>query len=82
MRIDVTREDIEVGEAGGCLTCPVALALNRATGLEWFVDRDAARIRGDQTWLRLPAEVADWIAEFDAKESWSEFDPFWFEWSY
>jgi hypothetical protein len=35
--VQVTQEDIADGERYACCECPVALALKRATGREWFV---------------------------------------------
>ena len=35
--VDVTQEDIENGVAEDCLSCPIAIALERATNKKWAV---------------------------------------------
>lgn len=37
LTVTVTKEHIRAGEPGGCCTCPVALALEHATGTTWSV---------------------------------------------
>lgn len=68
VRVKVTAEDIEHGEAGACRRCPVSLAANRATCRD---DSHASDIRllflGDDLfrWFRLPGRVIYFIREYD-----------------
>ena len=39
MKIQITDQDIKLGQPGIHYACPVALALNRATGQAWSVNK-------------------------------------------
>jgi hypothetical protein len=63
MQIEVTREDIEEGPPGFGDSCPVALALQRATG-EWaHVRRDAIQI--GEIVYDAPVAVSEFVDLFD-----------------
>jgi hypothetical protein len=69
MRIYVTQEDIANGSRFSPDLCPVALALTRAGlyhfgvyGVFFLLELDLCTV----TLLRLPTEVSDWIANYDA----------------
>lgn len=66
--IDVTKEDIAAGDHDKCTTCPVALAMRRATGDLWEVDYIEARRRRDRVAISLPPPVTDWIERYDGYE--------------
>jgi hypothetical protein len=65
MRVVVTAKDIVRGRRWLADRCPVALALNRATGRRWEVYfthlADVRRQRGQAT----PLAVADFCEKFD-----------------
>jgi len=70
--IKVTHDDIADGEKANCKKCPVALAINRATGKLWAVhttycyrisDIDSI-IYGPN--ISLEKSATDWIYAFDA----------------
>ena len=70
--VEVTAEDIAQGDPGGCWGCPVALALNRATGYAWSVNpfhlilpRPGRKKNLD---IKTPPEVAEFISRFDAEK--------------
>jgi hypothetical protein len=66
VRIDVTADDIRRGRRDDALACPVALALDRATGEPWGVD---PKIMIEATYGRMagtPPEVASFVCDFDA----------------
>ena len=69
--VRVTRADIDEGWRQSCRRCPVALALLRATGLEWHADLDDLRLIGvpwedrDRRPVRTPERVRDWMNRFD-----------------
>lgn len=64
MKIEVTQEDIDCGLAGDCRNCPVARAMNRATGDVWEVGNGWMR-RDSETRRRLPCAVLLFIHRFD-----------------
>lgn len=87
--INVTQEDIEKGERGECARCPVARALQRATG-----DPIADVIPGEHRGLSarfhatsvtpakrhpLPDAVVDWIGKYDGAVGDEPVKPFTFE---
>lgn len=68
MRIKVTQADIAAGDRQMCYACPVALALRRATGYDWWVSRLRAVPYpggfGGRA-VRLPRAASAFIADFD-----------------
>ena len=82
MKIRVTREDIDNGEAGDCDRCPVALALLRHTnadevtvgncGVDIFHDSGLVVDYG----VDLPEVARDFIKKFDTGR---DVEPFEFE---
>jgi hypothetical protein len=70
MKIEVTAEDIEAGEAADCYRCPIALAGTRA-GL------CAPRVLANSVWFGgikrrvayLPKEATEFVEAFDRGES-------------
>lgn len=80
--IHVTQEDIDNGLYSSCMSCPVALALNRAIpmGPSWLAVGDFARRNTvEYKFFELPIEVTHFIAAFDAR---SKVSPFSFEFEY
>lgn len=66
MTIHVTAEDIATGVRGECMTCPVAIAVNRVTRTWCYVFSDGhIGIHGDQ-WIEAPREVSMFLQMFDA----------------
>ncbi len=70
-RICVTEKDIQKGEAACCNRCPVALALHRELGAEYFVGLligsgwvAFVADRGEDS-LRLPVSCGDFAFRFD-----------------
>lgn len=68
--IDVTKEDIDNGQRGQCNTCPIALAIKRATGAACFVDKFSVSIwrDGEPCAIRAvytPLEVSTFVKSFD-----------------
>lgn len=66
--IEVTQADIDKGVRGSCGKCPVALALNRATGRESSVDADSLGFEGGECKFdacRAPVEVTAFVRAFD-----------------
>lgn len=65
----VTEADIMQGRAGDCLSCPVALALNRCLGGHWSVSVDGLRrlptAGKSDLLIPTPDEVVDFIDWFD-----------------
>jgi hypothetical protein len=72
MRIRVTERDIDAGERGECLRCPMTLAANRATGKFCWVDfKDRAKrqlmlVIDGVGCVPLPPEARRWVKNFDA----------------
>jgi hypothetical protein len=65
MIVRVTKKDICRGVMGSCTRCPVVLALNRATGVEWHViGSTASKAGGSQ--LCLPHKARQFIRNFDS----------------
>ena len=62
--VKVTKEDIRKGRPGMWHMCPIALALNRATGKEWTVDGRGAENK-DGGRVILPQNARDFIGRFD-----------------
>lgn len=79
MQVSVTQAHIERGLQHSCVDCPVALALNDATGVPhqpdehgarrvgWFVLRTEAFSPAHVPY-HLPDEVLQFIKRFDARE--------------
>lgn len=64
LRVEVTAEDIALGKPGDPFSCPVALAVRRASGVvNVGVGRLTARVR--DTVYNLPHYVTDWIDAYD-----------------
>lgn len=68
--IQVTSDDIAAGKRGACRSCPVALAMIRATGRTCEVQPDAIKIYerslgGRYVLVALPDRVKVWICNFD-----------------
>lgn len=71
LRVDVLQHHIDAGLRRDCRLCPIAFALQRATGETWTV----TVMRGWRNWdlpsatsVRFPAEVTMWMRRFDAGE--------------
>ncbi len=71
MTIHVTQAHIDAGKRGYCTRCPIALALQAATGVIWRVT--ICRIIGPNTNLlrreiiETPESVAAFISRFDVE---------------
>lgn len=63
--VEVTQEDIENGECGQCQTCPIALALGRATGRPWMVTDTFAFESNGTSYARLPGVAQGFVLRFD-----------------
>lgn len=74
MTINVTAEDIAVGERNNCGWCPVALAVRRATGEQAWVHPDALIVRGRR--CPMPSEVWARVLKYDVQ---GVMEPFSFE---
>ena len=68
MTIHVTEEHIRKGVRDHCVLCPVALALQEATGKDVRVDRVIIKVRNEEKWLHysLPDRVIRRIARYDS----------------
>lgn len=66
--VEVTQADIDAGLRGNCAKCPVALALNRATGEEWLVYEEYAIRNCDHLDVPLPGECQSFVERFDEPE--------------
>ncbi len=70
VQVNVTADDIKKGERGSCWTCPIGLALVRATDsyrmIRAIYDM-AAYGRSSYLWgpIRLPPEASRFIVDFD-----------------
>lgn len=86
MLIQITQEDINLGECGSCTRCPIALGTNRALREHDRVDLlsevSAYQIELQDEWenvkaeIDLPARARDFVRKFDDGES---VQPFCFE---
>ena len=65
LTIKVTQEDIDEGEPCSKLSCPVAIALERATGILWRVSYRRAEMAGCGR-IILEWNVSEFIRKFDA----------------
>jgi hypothetical protein len=64
MRIEVTEHLINIGVRRSSFACPVALALQRATGRRWEVSNtQAENLSGGR--FNLPREVSTFTHDFD-----------------
>lgn len=72
--INVTQQDIDKGIKRTCLTCPVAIAMARATGKSITVSRESFWYGMRR--IRLPKEAIDFIWAFDDDR---KVEPFSFE---
>ena len=65
-KIEVTREDIDLGEQCERDSCPVALALQKAVPISIDIKVGCLSIVFDnKTTLACSDSLTDWIAEFD-----------------
>ncbi len=74
MKIEVKQVHIEQGREGNAFSCPIALALNDATGFKWIVgchDCNRLEIRED---IGLPKEAIKFIENFDSNLPVSPFE--------
>ncbi len=78
IRVDVTAKNIRRGDPSDCTNCPVALALNRATGLDWHADKYdlIAGTDRDPIRVRTPGVVAMFMTIFDDPKSRGQAKPF------
>lgn len=85
MKVIVTTEDIAAGGRGDSENCPIARAVQRATG-ETFWNANGTRIHNSRalfagsevqhSFMPIPVWMADWIRAFDRGDS---VEPFEFE---
>lgn len=74
LHVEVLQHHIDAGVRGNCRLCPIAVALQRATGEAWsigmlFDDAIGLPLDRDTTDLvTLPSSVATFIRRFDAEE--------------
>lgn len=67
MKISVTQEDINEGTPQDCWSCPIARAVQRATGFDW-VEVDGMYVEAGgvpQKSCELPAEARRFVNKFD-----------------
>ncbi len=69
MIIEVTQEDIELGGANCCMTCPVARAAGRVLG-PCAVSATAIRVFETAKTYPLPMKVVAWIDKLDNRDFW------------
>jgi hypothetical protein len=78
MKVSITTEDIKKGIPTNFFSCPVALAVSRATkksiGVAWGSKDEIDPLfypmfckSGKWTFVYLPVEVLNWINDFDRK---------------
>ena len=66
--VQVTSDDIEKGQRRNDWSCPICLALFRATGTKWVVNpENCYPITDRDCFIPLPEEVQDFIRDFDAQ---------------
>ncbi len=75
MTIEVTEDDIINGEPTEPCKCPVALALERATGKQWIVSCNDAGTSEEEGYAltMLPPDVRDFIKTYDNRGTVSPF---------
>ena len=67
IEVFVTAQDINQGRRRNTWTCPLCLALRRATGVNWVVEESTAYPVTDRNaFIPLPPEAVTFISEFDA----------------
>jgi hypothetical protein len=77
LHVDVLQHHIDAGVRRDCRLCPVAMALQRATGEAWRVSEKRAVLRrGSATPIRvrIPVNVTSFIRRFDAGEPVAPFE--------
>lgn len=81
MTVTVSAAHVAAGLPGQCTLCPVARALEVATGFPWWVLEDRARplVGPPDDYTPLPPEVTDWVRAFDRGAA---LDPPTFEFDY
>lgn len=75
--VEVTQDDIHMGQRGDCSACPIALALNRRTNRKWNVGRLYASLADGKWSIDTPDEVRDFVDAFDYRNPVTPFS-FWF----
>ncbi len=67
MQISITSNDVACSIRGSASQCALALALNRATGLRWFVDYSTAKAWDGEKFLEivLPQECGARLRAWD-----------------
>jgi hypothetical protein len=69
VHVEVTQADIDAGEPGNCVTCPVALAARRALsvlgGVVVFDDMLSWIEQGVRWAVALPPQARRWVQDFD-----------------
>lgn len=71
-KIEITQDMIFDGKEGDCEFCPVALALDKATGKSWAVtnyfciESDHGMPSDLTKKIMFPRAVVDWIFAFDS----------------
>ena len=82
MKISVTEQDIKKGFVGECRACPIALAIERATGrvgvavARTYVNLGEIRATGYHDLADLPESARSFIQRFDSR---NPVEPFEFE---
>lgn len=74
--VRVLKRHIEAGEPATCDRCPIALALNEATGLHWEVGEYKAIAKELSCYFDVPVEARFFVEDFDRGET---VEPFSFE---
>lgn len=64
MKIEITVDDIALGQRLSCLKCPIALAMKRKTNKFLAVLNTAVRIEGSS--YLLPTVAQQFIVDFDS----------------
>lgn len=77
MKIEVTEQDIELGNPCDPCMCPIARAIERATGIEPIVSGEIFYLGFSSQRYHLPMEAVKWMGDFDAGKE--EMQPFSFE---
>jgi hypothetical protein len=66
VQIEVTQADIAKGVRASACECPVALAMDRATGRSCTVGVSCGHV--DDVSVEFPPEVSDFVLKFDSRE--------------
>ena len=71
IKIEVSKEDIEVGERGEPDCCPIAWALSRKNFKETYVDNSSVNFEDEKGYsyeYYLPPKAMDFVKAFDRGE--------------